>query len=258
MKNIINYLVILAACFSFMGCQSTKSIPVQSPNCIYKIGDAYNQNGVIGIVVKVDASGQHGLVMSLKGSNEKWSTNERFDFETTAFYEDDGQKTMDAIAKYVKSGNATWEDFPILNWARSLGDGWYIPAKDEAMEIWINMNGGSKEYEFSRMNNNLYIFDQNQRKYGGDNIIASDSFKKFFLNTGVIGAFREQEAGLSPYHWYTSTEGAEGKAYTIQFDNSNAADVMFRGLVSAKFGFRLSSKRPAVMKNFKTRAIHKF
>ena len=31
----------------------------------YNIGDFYNKNGIKGIVIKVDASGEHGLIMSL-------------------------------------------------------------------------------------------------------------------------------------------------------------------------------------------------
>lgn len=67
----------------------------------YNVGDFYNKNGVKGVVVKVDASGEHGLIMSLDKFSGKWSSDKKAKFETNAFYEDDGEKNMKAIAKYL-------------------------------------------------------------------------------------------------------------------------------------------------------------
>lgn len=244
MKKLSTCFVALVAIFALASCGSTKSIPAQSASATYKVGDMYNQNGVKGVVVKVDASGQHGILMSLEGSKEKWTSDKKFNFETSAFFEDDGQKNMEAIAKYIEAGNAEWSDFPVLNWARSLGEGWYIPAKDEAAEIWKNMSGGTGEYKWSAshfVKNDFQKFDHAQREYGGAKLV-DDRFR--------IGT---QE----PYIWYTSTEAEGGMVYCYQL----AKDVkssLTQGFGSTKFAATPFQKRPPLMVMWNSRAIRKF
>ena len=244
MKKLSTCFVALVAIFALASCGSTKSIPAQSASATYKVGDMYNQNGVKGVVVKVDASGQHGILMSLEGSKEKWTSDKKFDFETSAFFEDDGQKNMEAIAKYIEAGNAEWSDFPVLNWARSLGEGWYIPAKDEVEEIWKNMSGGTGEYRFgSRFSrNDFQKFDYAQREYGGEKLV-DDRFQ--------IGT-------QQPFYWYTSTEGDGGMVYSYQFDHSSFKDEMMIGIGSTKFAASLTKKCPAIIAQWRSRAIRKF
>lgn len=245
MKRHSTYLLLLLGIFAFASCGSTKSIPVQSASTTYKVGDMYNQNGVKGVVVKVDATGQHGVIMSLEGSKEKWTSDKKFDFETNAFYEDDGQKNMEVIAKYVESGKASWSDFPVLNWARSLGEGWYIPSKNEAAEIWKNMSGGSGEYKWSISRfakNDFQKFDHAQREYGGAKLV-DDRYK--------IGS-------QQPYFWYTSTEGEGGMVFSYQFDHSSVKGELTMGFGSTKFAPCLTSKRPPLMTAWNSRAIRKF
>ena len=43
----------------------------------YKVGDVYDTNGLKGIVIDVDASGQHGLIMSLDDSAADWAFVDR-------------------------------------------------------------------------------------------------------------------------------------------------------------------------------------
>lgn len=76
----------------------------------YNVGDFYNKDGVKGVVVKVDASGEHGLIMSLDKFSGKWSSDKKAKFETNAFYEDDGEKNMKAIAKYLSESGKTWDN----------------------------------------------------------------------------------------------------------------------------------------------------
>ena len=42
-----------------------------SANAQFKIGDIYNQSNLKGLVVDVDASGKHGLILSLSESTYK-------------------------------------------------------------------------------------------------------------------------------------------------------------------------------------------
>ncbi len=249
--RIKNYLLVALGALALVGCTATKTIPTQSSSTTYKVGDGFNQNGVTGIVVKVDASGKHGLVMSLKSSKEKWTSDSKFDYETNAFYEDDGEKNMEAISKYVASGKASWTDFPLMNWARSLGQGWYIPAKKEALEIWSNMNGEADSYKWNpwlffdliHSNNKFEEFDKMQRKYGGDKLV----------NTSYFG-------DKHPYIWMTSTEGEGGTVYGVQFDLTSVKGAFTLGLpgTTTKFAAGIYKKRPPMMTGFKSRAVHKF
>ena len=245
------YLLVVLGALTFVGCSSTKIIPSQPATTTYKVGDMYNQNGVKGVVVKVDANGKHGLVMSLQASDKKWTSDDKFNYETNAFYEDDGQKNMDAVAKYVASGKATWDNFPLMNWARSLGDGWYIPSKQEALEIWTNINKGSDSYKWNprlffgliHSNNDFEEFDEMQREYGGDKMVS----------TGYFGTHQ-------PYIWMTSTEGEGGTVYAVQFDQTNAKNVLTMGMpgTKTKFAAYIVKKRPLSMSAFNSRAVHKF
>ena len=58
-------------------------------NAQYKIGDICTLDGVKGIVVDVDATGAHGLIMSLEESKADWIAHKSLAMETNAFYEDD-------------------------------------------------------------------------------------------------------------------------------------------------------------------------
>ncbi|MCR5064223.1 MAG: hypothetical protein K6A67_00460 [Bacteroidales bacterium] len=249
------YLLVVLGALIFVGCTATKTIPLQSASTTYKVGDMYNQNGVKGVVVQVDASGKHGLLMSLESSNAKWTSDKRFDFETNAFSEDDGQKNMSAIAKYVESGKASWTDFPLMNWARSLGDGWYIPSKQEALAIMKNMNNGSDAYKwnvnmsylfFIRVHpkNDFEKFDHMQRQYGGDKLVDDNGFSGTF----------------APYRMMTSTEGEGGMVYGVQFDMNNVKGAITQGLpgTTSKFAASLMQKRPPLMVGIKSRAVRKF
>lgn len=112
----------------------------------YKVGDIYNKDGVKGFVALVDESGYHGLLLSLDECDEDWTLDKDLNFETAAFHEDDGMKNMEAIKKYIAENGKSWDDFPTHKWAQSLGEKWYIPSKNELLDIWKSMNGGTFEF----------------------------------------------------------------------------------------------------------------
>ena len=76
-----------------------------SANAQFKVGDIYNQGNLRGLVVDVDASGKHGLILSLKECDKDWLADKSLEMETNAFFEDDGMKNMEAIAKYVSENS---------------------------------------------------------------------------------------------------------------------------------------------------------
>lgn len=229
------YLLVIIGAVLLAGCGSVKQIPTQSISTKYQVGDVYNQNGLKGIVVAVDASGQHGTIMSLESSNAKWCTNKDLKFETSAFYEDDGQKNMASITSYISNNGASWEEFPLFNWARSLGEGWYIPAKDETLEIWKNINGGSNTY-----NKGIFkAFDKKMQSYGGSSLIDN----RFYIGT------------KQPWFWFTSTEADGGSVFGVQFgqDFKSQLTVGFHSTFSA---FPMYKNAPSAL--VRSRAVHKF
>lgn len=124
---------------------------VLNANAQYKLGDYYEKGGLKGIVVRVDDSGNHGLIMSLDRCAKKWLNDKDEKFNTNAYHEDDGEKNMAVIEKYINDNGKTWEMFPFLNWCRSLGEGWYAPATDELRDIINTINGGEGSYKAKKM-----------------------------------------------------------------------------------------------------------
>lgn len=137
--RIKNYLLVVLGAILFVGCSTTKNIPTQSASTIYKVGEVYNQNGLMGVVVNVDSTGKHGLLMSFEATTAQWLKNKDLKYSTNAFYDDDGEKNMKAIETCIKENNITWNDFPVFAWARSLGEGWYIPSRVEGRLALINL-----------------------------------------------------------------------------------------------------------------------
>ena len=230
------WFIVLISVALLASCSTTKVLPTQSANTTYRIGDVYNQNGVKGIVVDVDNTGKHGIIMSIGSSDARWIASNDLKFETTSFYEDDGAKNMEVIAKYIKDNNKSWADFPLFNWARSLGEGWYIPSKEEALKIWKNINGGTMTYNKSTFKK----FDENQRRYGGDNLVDT----RFYIGS------------KQPWYWYTSTEAEEGNVYSVQFKQDFKSQLIVG--FSATIDAFPAVKKPAFGNLYKSRAIYKF
>lgn len=230
------WFILLISVALLTSCSTTMVLPTQSANTTYRIGDVYNQNGVKGIVVDVDNTGKHGIIMSITSSKARWIASNDLKFETTSFYEDDGAKNMEVIAKYIEDNNKSWSDFPLFQWARSLGKGWYIPSKEETLKIWKNINGGTMSYNKSTFKK----FDKSQRKFGGDDLVDT----RFYIGS------------KQPWYWYTSTEAEEGNVYSVQFKQDFKSQLMV-GFHSTIDAFP-AAKKPAFGNLYKSRAIYKF
>ncbi len=112
---------------------SSSSNYIQPSNKVYRVGDIYEENGKRGVVFEVDASGKHGKIVSINCSPSlMWATGaEQSKFiGATDIY--DGQKNMDVVKRI--SG---WQSkYPAFYWCANLGDGWYLPAKEEWTKIY--------------------------------------------------------------------------------------------------------------------------
>lgn len=235
MKHLISFIS-----FAFL---TLVSVSAQT----YRLGDLYDVDGLKGIVVDVDESGVHGLIMSLSAAEKiEWCANKKLLNSTGAFYEDDGLKNMEVIDKFIADGEASSADFPLFAWAKSLGEGWYIASKDETMKIWINMNDGHDTYKiptsvFEPLNNPINGFDKAQRELGGANIVDT----RFKVGT------------KAPYFWFTSTECDGGLVFTMTHANPmDTKSMLLEGFKPTNFSVFPSKKTRGI--SYATRAIHKF
>lgn len=229
----------------------------------YKVGDLYDANGLKGIVVKVDDSGQHGLIMSLDDSDANWciirlnkkdAKHESIPTDTEAFDENDGAKNMAVIEKYVNESGLSWDYFPLMKWARELGDGWYIPAKNEVLDLIKAINGGD-EYDADALK------DLNERIKEIRGKIKKDSYQGFttYISAGLTG-FRVFNM------MYSSTE-AEGGNVLIAYFKEDAGSRLkgaFGGAKKKKGTFEViptvKTYPSSARKNspIASRAVHKF
>lgn len=142
MKKIMLSFIALVSSISMVQAQT------------YKIGDVYDKGGVKGVVFYVDDSGEHGLLVSPSGfKGNKWCTKGQANNTINCYDEKDGAVNMETIATYIKDNDASWDEFPLFQWARSLGEGWYIPASDELKLLAKAINGGE---EYSEKNINKF------------------------------------------------------------------------------------------------------
>lgn len=231
MKKVF-YLLTLMLCF------------VLSANAKYKIGDIYDKDGVKGIVVRVDDGGEHGLIMSLKGCDDRWCKSS-VKTAVNATDENDGAVNMAAIEAYIAKKRLTLDEFPLFKWAKELGDGWYIPAKNELQTIAENLNGGSLE-------------TYNQKNYKNySKIIKKNDGKGLILNgMGQSNEFLEMD---------TSTEAAGNMIYTLKFvenSGSKLSQFAFGKLAGRKgkldFTAGLKTFNGGKLAHHYSRAVHKF
>lgn len=114
-----------------------KPTPAPAPVKTYKVGDYYNENGKEGVVFEVTADGRHGKIVSMKRSAEclEWSSDEYEQKRSIgADSETDGAYNM-AKVKAISG----WRDkYPAFRWCSDLGEGWYLPAKEELFTIYKN------------------------------------------------------------------------------------------------------------------------
>ena len=111
----------------------------------YEIGELYDRNGVRGIVCCLSEDGRHGLVVSLDQIYLPWSGFRKPDLRTVGTTNrSDGRENMKIVEEYIAANGLSWDDFPAFKWCREKGEGWYLPAIDELLNIGHNYNGGSR------------------------------------------------------------------------------------------------------------------
>ena len=121
----------------------------------YKVGDYYNDGTKEGIVFEVYDGGWHGKIVSLDYSKEQWAVDAVYKNATGATAMAGGMSNMNRIKKLPN-----WkENYPAFAWCASLGDGWYLPAKDELRLIYENqdaINRSLNQRGYEGLANNVY------------------------------------------------------------------------------------------------------
>ena len=235
MKKIMLSIIALVSSISMVQAQT------------YKIGDVYDKGGVKGVVFYVDDSGEHGLLVSPSGFEGKWCKKEQANNTINCYDEKDGAVNMETIATYIKDNDASWDEFPLFQWARSLGEGWYIPASDELKLLAKAINDGE---EYSEKNINKFAKILKKEKGQG------------FINKGL--GHPDDFMNI-----YSSTEmrDSQGLVFSLFFQESSGSK--FGTAMLGKFAKRKGKLILApqykdtniLTEGFKTdfgRAVHKF
>ena len=142
---------------------SSSSNYMQPSNKIYRVGDLYNESGKRGVVFEVDATGRHGKIISVTCSPSlMWASGAEQTKFIGATDQYDGQKNMDVVKRI--SG---WQSkYPAFYWCANLGDGWYLPAKEEWTKIYRLRS--SLESKLSRkLDNYFWSSTENNEVYKG-------------------------------------------------------------------------------------------
>lgn len=232
MKKIILTLVAMIA--------STLMLNAQT----YKIGDIMELGGKKGIVVKVDESGQHGLIMSLDVIYGSWRDKGLFKKTPKpigAEDPNDGAANTKIIFKYMEENPDSAKNFEIFTALKEYyPEGWYIPASNELLDIASAIGGGN-------LNTTTKIIDEFDKK-----ITDADGVSLFTK----LGNFRQI---------YSSTEGVNNGVYNLylkrkMFSKKCSFETYecFKDLGDRHEPEPLGKKVRKFEKMFGSRAVHKF
>mgnify|MGYP003302377448 CR=1 FL=1 len=97
----------------------------------YKVGDLYDDGTKRGVVFEVTPDGKHGKIVSVEQAEKRWTTGAVYSDKTGATSMTDGKANMQNIMAI-----RGWrEKYPPFAWCADLGEGWYLPARDELLAI---------------------------------------------------------------------------------------------------------------------------
>ena len=146
MQNYI--LTIISAALITLGCTQSfiledNSTPAPKPtptpeltSAPYAVGDYYNDGTKEGVVFDVWDDGNSGKIVSMTQAGKlQWSSDEA---EWKRFVGADNQ-TDGAVNMAIIKSISGWESkYPAFKWCADLGEGWYLPAKEELLTIYSN------------------------------------------------------------------------------------------------------------------------
>lgn len=118
----------------------------------YRVGDYYTKNGVKGVVFEVDASGLRGKIISVECSNNElaWCLTS---YEQRRYIGANSLTDGEYNQNVVKSIKDWQINYPAFAWCANLGDGWYLPSKEE----WVTINSVKSKIE-NKLSRQLNIY----------------------------------------------------------------------------------------------------
>ena len=140
----------------------------------YKVGDYYDDGTKQGVVFYVDATGQHGKIVSLDQIKKQWCTKKQYKkmIVVGASSESDGKANTDKVMS--RSDSAEYSAFV---WCRAKGKDWYLPAIDElklllldrsvhnAVNRTLDEHGGQKLFELVELGERVaYYWSSTERE----------------------------------------------------------------------------------------------
>ena len=144
--RVLNYFLLISACIFATSCSligwDDEDNKNQEPNieltsAPYEVGDYYNDGTKEGVVFEVSNEGYNGKIVCLSKIDHEvcWAVDPVDRALTFGLDEEsDGEYNM-AKVKTIEN----WEiRFPPFKWCADLGDGWYLPSKNEVITIWRN------------------------------------------------------------------------------------------------------------------------
>ncbi|MBO5972255.1 MAG: PEGA domain-containing protein [Alistipes sp.] len=95
---------------------------------VYKVGDYYDDGTKQGVVFYVDATGQHGKIVSLDQVVKQWCTKKQYNKKIVvgASSNRDGKANTDKVMSRPDSA-----EYSAFVWCRAKGKDWYLLAIDE-------------------------------------------------------------------------------------------------------------------------------
>ena len=196
------------------------------------VGDIIDVRGVKAIVYQVDETGEHGTAMSIKcmrGVKDSWCSNSKLGkIMPATTNESDGLANTKVVWEFAESKGALAE-FPVFEWCKQLGEGWYVPSLKE-LEAFVNYwLGNEQTIDWDADDETENVIDESKPYYKQVNMKMLEAGGVPFLN-GV----------------FTSTVNSDGKVYVFWFDRQKNS-----------WSFKKVSKN-SLSKYFVGRAFYRF
>jgi formylglycine-generating enzyme required for sulfatase activity len=139
---------------------------VASTTKTYKVGDYYNDGVKEGVVFEVSADGRHGKIVSMKQSakNLEWTSDSAEQKRLIG-----ANSTTDGAynTAKVKAVSGWQSKYPAFKWCADLGEGWYLPSKEELRIIYKNKDKLNLKLT-DKLHNSFYwsSTEENKQYYG--------------------------------------------------------------------------------------------
>ena len=148
LKNIYTLLAVVllaASCTQTFTFDLPADVPTPTPtpnekeltSAPYAVGDYYYDGVKEGVVFEIWDNGNSGKIVSMTKSSSSllWSS----DTDEQKRLIGTNSETDGAYNMTVVKAIADWETkYPAFKWCADLGDGWYLPAKQELLTIYNN------------------------------------------------------------------------------------------------------------------------